>query len=236
MLQTVDIGIRSLDAYRDVAPDTVLNDLLDPAQALRGALLRSAGSRSGGDGSLSPSRAGIRAPPGPTKTRSDSRLSREHVTWVVSGPRQEGGRIMKGIKRAAVAIIVAAMVSSFGVGHAQEGHSAERGQPPGGDTLEMTKFYTGLTPGQVGTFPGKLVCLRCNMAHAPGSASECTKEGHRHALSMDGGSMIHPLLAGTDEVLVKINSAELHGKNVKVTGMYYPSTGMIFANQVVLAE
>ncbi len=36
MLQTVDVGKRSIDAYRGVAPDAILDELVDRAQALRG--------------------------------------------------------------------------------------------------------------------------------------------------------------------------------------------------------
>ncbi len=37
MLQTVDVGRRSLDAYRGVAPDAILNDLFRHAESLRGS-------------------------------------------------------------------------------------------------------------------------------------------------------------------------------------------------------
>ena len=37
MLELVDVGSRSLDAYRGVAPDAILDDLLRCASALRGA-------------------------------------------------------------------------------------------------------------------------------------------------------------------------------------------------------
>ncbi|MFY9269966.1 MAG: hypothetical protein WAO55_09495, partial [Candidatus Manganitrophaceae bacterium] len=37
MLQTVDVGKRSLAAYRGVAPDTILNDLTRLAETFRGA-------------------------------------------------------------------------------------------------------------------------------------------------------------------------------------------------------
>ena len=47
--------------------------------------------------------------------------------------------------------------------------------------------------------------------------------------------MIHPLLAGTDEMLKRINSSELHDKKGVVTGKYYPSTGAILVSSVALA-
>ncbi len=66
--------------------------------------------------------------------------------------------------------------------------------------------------------------------------AQCEKEGHHHALSMDSYSMVHPLLAGTDDVLKQINSGELHGKEVAVHGRYYPSTGVIFVDRISLAN
>jgi len=112
-------------------------------------------------------------------------------------------------------------------------HSVSEVSRAGGRSLAMAKFYTGPLE-TVGTFPGKLLCLRCNLAH--GSAAECAKEGHRHVLSMEDGSMIHPLLAGTEEIFKQLNSNELHNKKVKVDGKYYSSTGAILVNRIALAE
>lgn len=96
-----------------------------------------------------------------------------------------------------------------------------------GSESEMAQFFTGSEPYRVDVFPGKLVCLRCDLAHAPGAVAQCAKEGHHHALMSDGGSMVHPLLVTNEQMLQRINSAELHGKNVKVQGRYYPSIGSI---------
>ncbi len=116
-----------------------------------------------------------------------------------------------------------------------EEHTHGRGAPEsGGSVLGMAKFYPGVGD-RVGTFPGKLVCLRCDLKGGSEAMAACAKEGHRHALAMDGGSMIHPLLAGTEEVLARINSAELHGKHVEVRGKYYPSTGVILVDRIAEA-
>ncbi|MBI2963425.1 MAG: hypothetical protein HYY35_06700 [Deltaproteobacteria bacterium] len=95
----------------------------------------------------------------------------------------------------------------------------------------MSSFYAGSIV-RTGQFRGKLVCLRCDLKPGPEAMKQCEKEGHRHALSMDEGWMIHPLLAGTPEVADRINSADLHGKEVVVFGRYYPSTGVIFAGTI----
>lgn len=107
--------------------------------------------------------------------------------------------------------------------------------PPGGDVLPMAKFYTG-SVGNLGDFRGTLVCLRCDLKPSPGAMEQCAKEGHRHALSMESESMIHPLLPGNEELLAKINSGELHGKRVVVHGVYYPATGAILVDRVSLEK
>lgn len=131
-------------------------------------------------------------------------------------------------------LIAAAVLVGAGAAYAADPHSVTPRVPPGGDQTSMSRFYTGPV-SSIGTFKGKLVCLRCDLAHAPDGAAQCQKEGHRHALSMVDGSMIHPLVAGTDEMLKQINSSELHDKNVIVTGKYYPSTGAILVSSVTLA-
>lgn len=117
---------------------------------------------------------------------------------------------------------------------AEKGHGAQN-QPPGGETLSMAKFYAGPLE-TIGTFPGKLVCLRCDLGHAPNAAAVCKEKGHVHALSMDDGSMIHPLLAGTQQALQQINSPQLHDKEVTVAGKYYPSTGAILVSRITPRE
>lgn len=116
---------------------------------------------------------------------------------------------------------------------AEHEHSVSNKPETASDTLSMTKFYIGVQ-GQTGVFPGKLVCLRCDLAK--GQMAQCAKEGHRHALSMDDGSMVHPLIAGSKELTDRINAGELHGKEVDVRGIYYPSTGIIFVSSVELQQ
>lgn len=117
-----------------------------------------------------------------------------------------------------------------GEGHSDQPSGARAGLEP------MSSFYTG--DGQLGTFTGNLVCLRCDLAPAPGGggARTCEKSGHRHALSMDGGEMIHPLLAGSAEMQERINEGAMHGRHVRVNGKYYPSTGLILVTSVETVE
>lgn len=133
-------------------------------------------------------------------------------------------------------LVVAVVTVTLGAGRA----AWSQGDPSvpvarRGSVLSMAKFYTGVV-GTQGKFPGKLVCLRCDLKPCDMSTKLCAEEGHRHALSMREGSMIHPLLAGTEKVLERVNSAELHGKNVTVDGTYYPSTGAILVGQITVEE
>lgn len=124
---------------------------------------------------------------------------------------------------AAFAALVTARVARGGQEHAAHPH--------GGPVLSMARFYSGAAEW-TGDFPGKLVCLRCDLKPGPGAMAQCEQKGHRHALSMEDDAMIHPLLAGTEDILKQINSGDLHGKNVTVHGKYYPSTGAILVDRI----
>ncbi len=126
------------------------------------------------------------------------------------------------------------LLLATGTVYAAEQHSAEHGSTGSGSS--MVTSYVGPISGRIGDFAGTLVCLRCDIKPAPGAMKECEKAGHRHALSMEGGSMIHPLLAGTKELLDQINSGELHGKKVTVHGKHYRSTDMILVDRVAVTE
>lgn len=47
--------------------------------------------------------------------------------------------------------------------------------------------------------------------------------------------MVHPLLVVNEDLLERINSDELHGKKVSVSGKYYPATGLILVTGVTPA-
>jgi len=113
-------------------------------------------------------------------------------------------------------------------------HSASKAAA--GSSSSMITSYAGPLSAHVGNFSGKLVCLRCDLKPGPDAMKQCEKEGHRHALSMDGDAMIHPLLAGDEAVFNQINSGDLHGKEVTVHGKHYASTGFILVDQITLAK
>jgi hypothetical protein len=138
---------------------------------------------------------------------------------------------MKRNQRLAGAILIAALAVFViaGIARSEDKHSAA--PPQAGATLSMTKFYGG-SNARIGDFPGKLVCLRCDLKGGADAMAQCEKEGHHHALSMDSDGMIHPLLAGTENVLKQVNSGALHGKAVTVHGKYYPATGAILVDRI----
>ncbi|MFI5396011.1 MAG: hypothetical protein ACHQ9S_10800 [Candidatus Binatia bacterium] len=138
---------------------------------------------------------------------------------------------MKRNQRLAGAILSAALAVfvTAGIARSEEKHSAAPQE--GGSTLSMARFYGG-AGARIGDYPGKLVCLRCDLKGGPEAMAQCEKAGHRHALAMESDGMVHPLLPGTEKVLKQINSGELHGKEVTVHGMYYPATGAILVDRI----
>ena len=131
----------------------------------------------------------------------------------------------------AIAVVLAGVTAmAGGISLAQNEHS-EPGSVEGSVNEMWAQFYSGSIV-RAGKFPGKLVCLRCDLKPGPEAMKQCKAEGHRHALSMEDSSMIHPLVPGTAEVLERINSAELHDKEVVVRGKYYPASGVIVAGTI----
>lgn len=138
---------------------------------------------------------------------------------------------MKPIPRWSCRLAAAAMALVPLVAHVWAAGEEQHPAAAQSATQSMARFYSGESH-RVGDFPGTLVCLRCDLKPGPGAMSQCEKEGHRHALSMESDGMVHPLLAATPEVLDQINSGALHGKMVTVHGKYYPSTGAILVDRI----
>jgi hypothetical protein len=137
---------------------------------------------------------------------------------------------MRPYIRGFVVIAILASVAGVRTASAADVDTTGRDSAP-----TLTGFYTGPV-GNVGTFRGKLLCLCCDLGQDAEAAKKCDAHGHHSALALDGDAMIHPLLAGTEEVEQQLNSDALHGKEVLVTGKYYPSTGLVFVQNVRVAE
>jgi hypothetical protein len=129
------------------------------------------------------------------------------------------------MKRLAILVVTLAIVGT--AGGARGAETPNTGPPDASHSLG--KFYAGPL-GHTGAFPGKLLCLCCDLMPDTGKPKTCDAHGHHHVLLVDGD--IHVLVAGTAEVTKQINSDELHGKNVVVTGNYYPATGFIFVDNI----
>ena len=133
------------------------------------------------------------------------------------------------MKRIRTEVVIAlATIALVGMGAAANADDTPKSAVPGSN-LALSKFYVGPL-GHQGTFPGKLLCLCCDLMPDTGKPKTCDAHGHHHVLSLDGDLL--PLIAGTEEVTQQINSNELHGKDVVVTGNYYPATGFIFVDKI----
>lgn len=132
------------------------------------------------------------------------------------------------MKRIATTIAVALALSTAAFAADLNSAARESG-------LSLSQFYTGPIAG-IGTFRGKLVCLCCDLGQEARAAAECDKNGHHHALSVDGDAMIHPLITGGELAAKQVNSDDLRGKEVLVTGKYYPSVGFIFVESIRAAD
>ncbi len=124
------------------------------------------------------------------------------------------------------AALAAATVILVGVGGTAAGQPA--GGPP--DALSDARFYTG-SVGNQGVFPGKLVCLRCDLRPGDAAKAQCAKDGHRFALEINGDPTIHPLIPGDAAALKQLNAAP-HGAEVSVNGTLFPSLGVILVGSV----
>lgn len=82
-----------------------------------------------------------------------------------------------------------------------------------------------------GEYEGTLYCIRCNFSPTPENLATCNKEGHEHFLLMKDGH-VHPLYGINKGIADKINAQELHEKQVKIRGRYYPVANAILVSQV----
>jgi hypothetical protein len=96
--------------------------------------------------------------------------------------------------------------------------------PP--DALTDARFYTG-SSGNQGVFPGKIVCLCCDFQTGSSPKVPCKEEHHKYGLKIAGDPTVHPLIPGDALAMKQLSSADLHGKQVSVTGNLFPGVGVI---------
>jgi hypothetical protein len=75
------------------------------------------------------------------------------------------------------------------------------------------------------TFEGKLVCVGCDLKKAEGARSECSFNGHRHALKTSDGRYISLLENKYSADLVK--GEKYSGKDIEVQGTYYANANQL---------
>jgi hypothetical protein len=137
---------------------------------------------------------------------------------------------MKRAKEIGLVGFSVALSALLGAGAARAGGpQVWLGEPAAmGDVGDVTQYSAGLGD-TTGIFPGKLVCLRCNLGK-----KECDAGQYRHALVFN--DVVYPLLVDSEALQKKINDPSLNNKNVKITGTYYPASGVILAVSVAPAD
>jgi hypothetical protein len=130
-----------------------------------------------------------------------------------------------GIGAAGLIVLVAASPARG----TERQHQAPHAISPFGHALQMSTFYTE-DMGSIGEFPGTVLCLHTGREFLPTPVDQCAQKDHVYALSMQDGSMVHPLLAGDPQALKKL--PQLVGKKVVADGKYYESIGMILAGNI----
>ena len=104
-----------------------------------------------------------------------------------------------------------------------------------GTASEMAPYYLG-RHYKYAVFPGRLVCLRCDTMPTPENVEVCKKEGHRHALAMEGDTMVHPLIFTSEDLFTRVNAHDWYRKKVQVWGKYYADTGFIVVGDIQTVE
>ena len=134
----------------------------------------------------------------------------------------------KFLRRHLITVIGALVITveGFPVARAAEEESHTLPPQPLGASSEMGQYYLGRHYKNA-VFPGRLVCLRCDTMPTPENVEVCKKEGHRHALAMEGDTMVHPLIFTSEDLFTKVNAHDWYRKKVRVWGRYYADTGFI---------
>lgn len=98
----------------------------------------------------------------------------------------------------------------------------------------MSKKSTGpaSTSAYVVYNNGTLICFRCDVSPSPENRARCEQEGHVPLFKLADGHL-HKLVGSTNSITVKLASDELHGKKVKVKGMYSLETNQVLVEEVV---
>jgi len=91
-------------------------------------------------------------------------------------------------------------------------------------------------PGAAGVeYEGTLICFRRDVDPSHEDLARCKQEGHAPLLRRADGH-IHKLTGSTNSITAKLASDELHGKKVKVKGIYYPKANQVLVEKLIPLE
>jgi hypothetical protein len=80
-------------------------------------------------------------------------------------------------------------------------------------------------------YEGTLICFRCDITPSRENRARCEQEGHLPLLRRAEGYS-HTLMGSTNSLSAQLASEALHGKKIKITGIYYPKTNQILVEKV----
>ena len=85
------------------------------------------------------------------------------------------------------------------------------------------------------TYEGVLICFRCDVDPSLAGRARCEQEGHAPLLKRADGH-IHKLMGSRNSITVKLASDALHGKKVKIKGIYHNETNHVLVEEVIPLE
>jgi hypothetical protein len=99
------------------------------------------------------------------------------------------------------------------------------------DALTDSDYLQGASE-QSGDYVGKLVSLPCTPVRAETGTIQCDASGRRPGLVIPGDATVHVLVSGDPAVRQKLDSPQLQGKQVLVTGIRFASLKAIVVSGV----
>lgn len=95
--------------------------------------------------------------------------------------------------------------------------------------------FFNLGPKSTVEYKGILLCYRHDIAPSPENRARCEQEGHLPLFKRADGHLLK-LMGSTNSITVRLSSDELHGKKVRIKGIYYPQTDHVLVEEVTLVE
>lgn len=93
--------------------------------------------------------------------------------------------------------------------------------------MAMQKYFSGIQTS--GDFDGRLIWITADLLQHSRADEDCWA---RDALLVMGNDLVAYLIGANPEVRQRIKSAELHGKEVTVSGTYEERWNLIFVDDV----